>query len=136
LTDGFKTLLFFDGDNFVFEKEVTPPGWDGGGPNDITVMENTALRTFYPKKLITLTEAGIVCQYFSETLTELAAVMNVNQDVECLYSDGGSVVFWGWVDKWIPHPIKEGEPPLADLKIHPSNVNASLVETLPVYTAP
>jgi len=50
IDDGFQTLVSFANypDVLLWEKEVTPPGVDGGGANETTTMRNTAWRTRSP----------------------------------------------------------------------------------------
>ena len=51
IDDGHSTTISFADFPTVkfWEKEVTPPGVDGGGPNDTTTMRNVILRTMAPK---------------------------------------------------------------------------------------
>jgi len=138
LDDGYQTLISFANNPTVhfWEKSVTPPGMDGGGPTATTTMHNTQLRTFAPKFLVTMTEGSMVCAYdpvvYDEIITNL---LNQNQLITVTFPDGSTVQFWGWVDKFTPNEHTEGEQPTANVSIQPSNQNDSGVETLPVYAA-
>lgn len=137
LDDGYQTLISFAEDPTVnfWEKSVTPPGMDGGGPTATTTMHNDQLRTFAPKFLITMTEGSMVAAYDPVVYQEVLAMINVNQLITVTFPDGSTVQFWGWLDKFIPNEHTEGEQPTANVTIQPSNQNDSGVETLPAYAA-
>lgn len=136
LDDGFKTLVSFANYPSVkfYEKEVTPPGLKGGGPNNTTTMRNTAWETNAPKKLKSMAEGSMNAAYDPQVYQDIPSMINVNQLITYTFSDGSSVAFWGWLDEFVPGTIKPGEQPTADVKIQPSNQNGSGVETAPVYT--
>jgi hypothetical protein len=140
IDDGFATIISFANNPTVkfYEKTVTPPGIDGGGPNDTTTMRNTAYRTRAPKKLKSMTRMTATCSYdpivFSPS--EVWAMTNVNQLITVTFPDGSEVSFYGWLDKFDPGEAREGEQPTATVTIECSNQNLSGVETAPVYSAP
>jgi len=136
LNDGFATLVTFDLDADVqlWEKEVTPPGAEGGGPNDTSTMRNTAWRTRAPKGLKTLSAASFVAAYDPVVYDEIIAMMNINQLITVTFPDGSTVAFWGWLDDFKPGRAVEGEQPTAEVTIEPSNQNDSDVEVAPVHT--
>ncbi len=138
IDDGHPTIITFadDADVQMWQKEVTPPGIDGGGENDTTTMENTVWRTKAPKTLMSLTEASFTAAYDPAVIDEIIAMLNDNQLITVTYPDGSTVVFWGWINEFTPNRNVEGEQPTAEVTIIPSNQNDSLVETAPVYTAP
>ena len=137
IDDGFSTIIGFSLNGAVkfYEKEVTPPGIDGGGANQTTTMRNIYWRTNAPKKLVTLTEADATCAYDPTVFSQILAMVNVNQYITVTYPDLTTVGFWGWINEFKPNQIKEGEQPTANVKIIPSNFNASLVETAPTVVA-
>lgn len=136
LDDGHSTFLTFAENSSVkfYEKTVTPPGIKGGGPNDTTTMHNETWRTHAPKKLKTLSEGGASVAYDTAVYTQILAMINVNQLITIHFPDGSTYAFWGWIDEFTPGAIKEGEQPVAEVKMQPSNQNDSDVETNPVYT--
>ena len=136
LDDGYQTLVSFaaDSDVLFYEKSVTPPGIDGGGEVDTTVMANTAYRTRMPKALITLSNAAMTVAYNPEAYTEIIALVNVNNLITVTFPDGSTLAFWGWLNSFTPGEHVEGEQPTAEIEIIASNQNASLVETAPVVT--
>lgn len=138
IDDGHSTTISFADDPSVklYEKEVTPPGIDGGGENDTTTMQNTAWRTRAPKKLKTLSECSFVAAYDPAVYDEILTLINANNLITITFPDGSTLAFWGWLNEFKPNANVEGEQPTAEVTIIPSNQNDSLVETAPVYTAP
>lgn len=138
IDDGYQTLVTFalDSDVEFWEKEVTPPGLDGGGEIDTTTMHNTLYRTKNPKSLITLTPLTMVAAYDPVVYDSILTMLNSNQLIMVTFPDGSTVEFYGWVDKFTPNRNVEGEQPTAEVTIVPSNQNTSGVETAPNYTAP
>ncbi len=131
--DGHSTTITFA--NYpnvkLWEKEVTPPGVSGGGGKDTTTMRNIAWRTQSPKKLKTLTDCTFVAAYDPAVYTDILAMVNVNQQITVAFPDGEEIAFWGWLDEFTPQRSVEGEQPTAEVKIMPSNQNATGVETAP-----
>lgn len=138
LDDGFSTRVDFADNPSVsfYEKTVTPPGYSAGGPNDTTTMRNTAWRTNSPKQLKTATESTLKVAYDPVVFSEILAMVGANQLITITFPEGDTLEFWGWIDEFTPDEIKEGEQPMATIKIQPSNQNDSGTETAPVYTAP
>lgn len=134
LRDGFKTLVTFSLNPLYYaEIEVTPPGVDKGGLIDQTTMRNTTWRTAIGKALRTLTEVSVTINWDPAIYGQTAFVMG-NQLITITFPDGSSVAFWADVNKFQPGPNKEGDRPTATLTILPTNLNASCVETGPVFT--
>jgi hypothetical protein len=138
LDDGYQTLISFDEDPDVvfYEKTVTPPGIDGGGEVDITVMANTTYRTRNPKALITTGNASLTVAYDPAVYDEIIALVNVNTLITITFSDGSTLDFWGWLNTFTPGECQEGEQPTAEIEIIASNQNDLGVETAPDYKVP
>jgi hypothetical protein len=140
LTDGHSTLIGFAlaPGILLWQKEVTPPGYDGGGPNDITTMHNVLLRTKYPKTLYTMTQAAINAQYDPQVYESLRLIININQEVQVFFPNDGVLGFFGWLDSFKPNRHVVGEAPTAEVIVECSNVDNAdpPAETLPLYTAP
>ncbi len=136
LDDGFSTTIDFDLDTGVrfWEKEVTPPGIDGGGEIDTTTMRNDTYRTKWPKSLITLTESPFTAAWDLEAYDEIIAMVNQNQLITITVPDGGTIVFWGWINTFAPNALVEGEQPTAEVEIIASNQNNDKVEVAPDIT--
>jgi hypothetical protein len=137
LDDGFSTLISFSGAPSIklYEKEVTPPGVQGGGATETTTMRNETWRTQAPKKLKTLSEGGASCAYDPAVYTDIVAQINVNQEITITFPDGSTLVFWGWLDGFVPAALKEGEQPTADVTIIPSNQDDTGDEVEPLLSA-
>lgn len=136
LEDGFSTTISFSGASSVllWEKEVQPPGIDAGGAIETTTMRNTAWRTFFPKSLKTLTECTVHAAYDPDLYTTILTMLGVNQQITIHFPEATTVQFWGFIDKFIPGQLKEGEFPIAEIKITPTNQDGSLIESPPVVT--
>lgn len=138
IQDGYQTLISFGADPLIVvvinEKEVQPPDLDGGGEIDTTTMRNLKFRTKNPKSLVTLGDMTVQINYDPVVYTSLLNILNVNNLIRVIFPDGSTLDFWGWIDKFTPASLKEGEFPLAELKIHSSNHDQSLNETEPIFT--
>ena len=130
--DGQGTIVSLADGVTLKEKEVTPPGLDGGGANDTTTMRNSVFRTMQPKKLKTVTELNFTAAFDKAAYTSLLSQINVNQLITVTFPDTGTISFWGWLNTFKPNAFKEGEQPTAECQIIPSNQNSSGVETAPV----
>lgn len=141
-TDGHPTTIDFSATSsgvtltdILAEKEVTPPGVDGGPENDTSTMRNVTWRTKQPPSLRTMTNSSFMAAYDPALLDEIVAMVNVNQELTITFPDGSTWVIWGWLSSFTPNPSTEGSQPTATVTIMPSNQNNSGVETGPVYTA-
>jgi len=137
IDDGHSTTITFASYDTVllWEKEVTPPGIEGGGANDTTTMLNTAWRTKAPKKLVSLTDAAMTVAYDPAFLDDVLTMINENQAITITFPDGSTWVFYGWLDTFVPNACVEGEQPIAQCTIIPSNQMSSGTEVAPVYSA-
>lgn len=138
LNDGFSTLIHFSLNSTVLlkEKEVTPPGIDGGGENDTTTMHNTTWRTRQPKSLKTLSECSLVASYDPAVFDAIVTMLNDNQLITLEFPDGSRLNFWGWINEFKPNRHVEGEQPTAEVTIIASNQNDSGTEVAPDYIVP
>lgn len=138
MTDGFPTTIGFAADPTVLfeEKEVTPPGIDGGDPIETATMRNTAWRTRAARKLKTLTESGLSVAYEPAVYTDILLLVNVNTEITITWPNEGTLEFWGYLQRFTPGAIVEGEQPEAEVTIIPTNENDLGAEVAPIYTAP
>lgn len=136
LTDGHPTKVEFllDTTVAIYEVSVTPPGIDGGGANDTTTMRNVTWRTQQPKKLKTLTPFSFTAQYNTNVYNTLLALVNQIDQIRVTFSDGAVLLFYGWLNSFIPQAVSEGQPPLATVEVIPSNQTALGVEVGPTLT--
>lgn len=138
LDDGFSTLITLANIPTIklYEKEVTPPGFDLGGPIDTTTMRNSAWRSSAPRQLKTLTQVTATVAYATDALDSILAQLGINQLVTVTFPDGSSLEFYGWIEQFTPGAHKEGEQPTATLTVHPSNRDATGAEVAPAYNEP
>ena len=138
MNDGFQTKIkigALDGGVVFWEKSVKPPGMSAGGEIDTTTMRNTAWRTKQPKALKTLTNATTTVAYSSDAMEEIASILGVVEEITITQPDGGTQVFYGWLDSFEPNPNTEGEQPTAEIVIIPSNEDPeSGEEAAPAYS--
>lgn len=136
IDDGYSTTISFAINPHVriWEKQVTPPGMDGGGANDTTTMRNNNWRTMAHKNLKTLSNMTYTGAYDPHVNVELLAMLNHNQLITVTYADGSTLAFYGWIDKFTPGAVVEGKQPECTVEVIPSNQNSVGVETSPVFT--
>jgi hypothetical protein len=135
IDDGFSTTILFTAAPtalLIFEKTITPPGFENGGAIDTTTMLNTAYRTMAPKKLKTLTEMSFTAAYEPGAYTELLGILGVNDSIVITFPDSSTLTFYGWIDAVAPNELVEGEQGTLDITVIPSNVDTSGAETAPV----
>lgn len=144
LLDGQGLTVSFSIDTtiYFYPKNLTPSGWDGGGPNDITLLANTTYHTMAPKKLkmiTALTGEGAYSTAGLNTNGDVGRFINMvnrNQEITVTYPDGASFTFWGYVDKIIPGQIVGGTQPTVTITIQPTMINnTDCSETGPTYVA-
>lgn len=137
LKDGFRTkITFATDDNIEFwEKSVKPPGIDGGDSIPQTTMHNVDWRTMSPRQLKTLTESTTTVAYDPLLYTSILALVNVETTVTVTFPDGSTLAFYGFLQKFEPGDLKEGEQPEATVTITPTNFDpTNHVEAAPVLT--
>ena len=123
LQDGHATLVTLgaNADIAIWEKTVTPPGYDGGDPIDLTTMHNIVYRTSGPRALVTMTDITMTGLYDPIMYTEILARVNQEDTITVTFADGTQVSFFGFVQSFTPQDHAEGTPPEAQILIHPTN---------------
>lgn len=137
LDDGFSTIISLGTTGAVrlYEKEVTPPGIDGGSAIPTSTMRNVRYRTFSPRALITLTPCTFQAAYDPQIYLMATTNINVNQLITVTFPDGSNVQFWGSMEKIIPGQNNEGTQPITTVTITPTNRDNATppAEVAPVY---
>jgi len=126
--DGYSTRIVFSADTDIglWMKTVTPPGWDGGDEIDITTMHNSALRTFAARSLATLTEFSTTCAWDPLVYDGVKNnLLNVETTVAVYFPDGTSLAFYGFLKRFEPGEMVEGEQPEATVTVQPTNRDPS-----------
>jgi hypothetical protein len=133
LGDGFSTTITLTGAGVTFwEKTVQPPGLDGGEPVDTTTMRNTSVRTKAPRRLYEGSAMTVKASYDPTVYNSIKAAINANQEIVTTFPDGGTLTFWGYLQKFAPDALEEGKQPEATITVVPTFTNASGVEIAPV----
>ncbi len=135
LDDGYQTLLSIASQSGldIWEKEVTPPGMDGGDPIDTTTMHNADYRTMSPRQLITLTEHTVVAAYDPCVYEVLLALVNVTDNFTVTLPDNSTLSYWAFIRSVEFSPHVEGEQPEMTITIVPTNYDdCNCVEAGPV----
>lgn len=136
LADGLMTTVAFELIPFVIpEKDVTPPGFDGGGPIDVTTNRNVRYRSMFPKWLRTLTPLTFTGVVDPDWIPPIEAVVNVNQIVDVNFPDGFILEFFGYIDKFVPGSHKESEQPTYVFTVQPTCLDHQGNEVVPVFIA-
>jgi hypothetical protein len=139
LPEGFSTKIGFAIQPAVqfWERQIKMPALDGGEPIDITTMLNLRWHTMYPRALVKNDPAQVMAAYDPDCIPTIYGMLNVNTTVTILLPNGGSFCFYGWLGKFEPGELKEGEFPEATIAVYVSNYDPiNFVEAAPVYTAP
>jgi hypothetical protein len=131
LDDGHPTTILFSNNPTValWEKEVTPPGIDGGEPVDTTTMRNVELRTKNPRKLKEITTATFRVAFDEGALLAIMSMINQNQQISVIFPTGRPWTFWGYLKSFKVAANTEGKQPEADCELVPTMQNATGLET-------
>lgn len=138
LDDGYRCLIALAADLDVsfWEKTVQPPGVDGGDSIEQTTMHNDDWRTMSARALKTLTESSATVAYDPNVYNNILALINVETTVTIHFPDGSTLAFYGYLQKFEPSELQEGEQPEASITIVPTNFDpAAKVEAAPVLTS-
>ena len=114
LTDGYRsTMAFARAPNIGFwEMTVKPPGMDGGDKIDTTTMLNDQWRTSDARALVTLTDSTIRVAYDPNMYNDIREkLLNQPGSVTVHFPDGSTLDFYGFLGKFEPSELKEGEMP-------------------------
>lgn len=141
MVDGLSTTLVIGSYNFVCEIEVTPPGIDGGEGIPQDCMRSGLWNLVWPKKRRKLTPITVLVSWNPDVYGfNIAAVSNniyyvpgaypgliVNQNMQMYvyFPTGSTLTFYGFVSKFEPQAMKEGERPTANMTIMPSLLHPS-----------
>lgn len=123
MKDGYRALITLSNNTTIqlWEKQVQPPGFDGGDAIEQTTMHNDDYRTFAPRSLITLTEFSVTAAYDPGVLTAISQQVNREQTITITFTDGSTWACFGFMKSFTPQQMSEGEQPEAEITIQPTN---------------
>lgn len=127
LDDGYQTFITFASHPTIgfWEKQVTPPGLDGGDEIDTTTMHNVRWRTRSPRALITMTNSSLTAAYDPALYTTILTLINFETTVTVRFPDGTTVAFFGFLKNFQPGTLVEGAQPEATIEVVPTNQDPS-----------
>lgn len=137
MDDGYQTLITFASAPTIafWEKGVTPPGLDGMDGIDTTTMHNVQWRTKAPRALVTMTDLTLTVAWDPVLYQTILTLLNVKTTITVTFPDGGTLAFFGYLQKFEPSEHKEGEQPEATITVTPTNQDpVSGDEEAPVLT--
>ncbi len=137
LGDGYRTTFAFSSNPAVqvWEKEPKMPGADAKEAIDTTTMLNNRYRTMQPRQLITLTESNLKAAYDPDCIVYFYAEIGFPQSATVHMPTNDQLSFFGFIQSFEPEPFKEGEMPMAEIKVTPTNWDfVNFVEAGPLYT--
>jgi len=138
LKDGFPTTIAFAANSTVsfWEKEVTPPGLDGGEKVPQSTMLNTALRTFASRGLYELSDVSVKAAYDPNVYNQIISLINTEGSITIKWKDGSTIDFFGYLQKFTPDNVVDGTQPEASITIVCTNWDpVNKVEAAPVLTS-
>jgi hypothetical protein len=137
MPDGYRTVFSLSllPTTSFWEKEVKPPGVDGGEAVDTTTMRNNKWRTYGARHLKTLTEMTCNVAWDPDVYTQIVnTLINNNAAITVWFPDGSSLSWYGYMVKFDPGEHKEGEMPIASMTLRPTNTDETTAEQSPVLT--
>lgn len=137
LVDGLHNTISFLLANFTLEcKELTVPGYDSRGGVDTTTLNNVSYVTMLPKLLKKQTDVSGVAVYNPTKLSTAASKVGITDYVTITFNDGSTFSFWGWLDKFTPNAMKEGEQPTVNFTVICGHQNpTTFAEQGPTFVA-
>lgn len=137
LRDGFRsliTLASFPAIKF-WEKQTKPPGLDGGEPIDTTTMHNLRWHTMSPRSLAKSTDGSTTVAYDPKVFDQILQALNDETTLTYSFRDGSTYACYGYLQKFDPSELKEGEMPEASITLVTTNWDpVNNVEADPVMT--
>lgn len=130
LPDGYRALITFelDPDISFWEKDVKPPGIDGGELIPQTTMHNDDVETFYPQSLYRLTDGTSKVAYDPAVVSQIIAIINRNQVCTVRYRDGSTDAFWGCLRMFERDALQKGVQPEATVTFSPTMTDSAGAE--------
>ncbi len=137
LKDGYRSLVTFALDTNIelWEKQVTPPGLEGGDSIEQTTMWNDVYRTFAPRSLRTLTEMQFTAAYDPQVYVSVLAAINREDTITVRFKDGSTLAFFGYLKNFQTGELVEGTQPEATCVVVPTNIDSAGAEQAAVLVS-
>ena len=138
LPNGYQALVTFAAAPALalFEREVTPPGWEGGDKIDNSNQHGVKYKIFRPRSLIESTDGSFTAGYDPLAFVDIDDLVNVEESITWHFPDGSAVAYWGYLKSFVPNGMSDGVLPEATTTIVITNWDPYLcVEAGPVYQA-
>ena len=125
MPDGYRTLVtcFLNRNLSFWETEVTPLGYDAGDAIDTTTMRNNRWRTMDARSLVTTTDVSLTAGWDTKLYPDLINVLGFETTWTILFRDLSNITFYGFLKKFDPQSLKEGDFPLVQMTITPTNTD-------------
>lgn len=140
LKNGFRALLTFHLDPTIrlWEKNVTPPGFDGQAPVDLYNQWWTKWTPQCPRGQAKMTEAQMIVAYDPAVLPNILAAINREDTITINFPNGTFWPFFGFLQRFTPGEMVDGTQPSATAIIVPTIYDGSSttwigIESPPVY---
>lgn len=137
LKDGYQSTITFAANSTIsfWEKEITPPGLDGGEKVPQTTLLNNTFRTFASRGLYELSDVTVKAAYDPIIYSNVASIINVEGSISVKWKDGSTLDFFGYLQKFMPDALADGTQPEASITIVCTNWDpVGKVEAGPVLT--
>lgn len=128
IPDGFKTTIAFSRKSGVnlWPKDVTPPGFEGGGGIDVTTMLNVAYRTKRAKQLVTVDDISFDAGWDPSSYADYLGLINHDTgSISVFLPDGTYIDLYGYLNTFKPGRHSEGGMPIAACGIVITNWDAA-----------
>lgn len=128
MLDGYRTTI---ANSLVpavafWEREVTPPGADGGEMIDTTTMFNNKWRQMAARSLVTLTPVKVTAGYNDSLTTSIVSnLLGKPCSWTVHFPSGSTLSFFGVLRIFTPAALVEGTFPTAEIEIAPTNTDPS-----------
>jgi hypothetical protein len=127
--DGFGVRIMLQTSGITFqEKGVTPPGVDGQDPVSISHNAKVSYVEKLARALKELTPASGTVVYDPAQISTITSAINVHQVIWVSFKEGDAVAFYGFLRKFEPEEMQDGEQPTASIELVPCGVNAAGTE--------
>lgn len=138
LENGFRIKITLASNTTIsfWEREVKPPGVDGGDAVDTSTQFNAAWKTKSPRTLKDMTNSTFKAGYDPDVYNDIVAQVNVRTTVTKTYPDGSTLAYFGYLKSFEFDELFDGVFPVANGEIVPTNYDpVSHTEQGPVLTS-